>query len=76
MNETTDGAFLVALGARIKEIAQQKGISLETLAHLTEKNYPHVTRIVNGQVDLRASSLKHFAQALGISLSTLFEGVE
>lgn len=68
----TDGNKLVALGARIEELARAKGISIEDLAHMTEKDYSHLRKICRGEVDIRATSIYALAAALGVEPGELF----
>jgi transcriptional regulator with XRE-family HTH domain len=61
---------------RVREIAEQKGISRGKLSRLSDLSYPTIRDIWNDPYrDVSVSTLEKLAKALGISTAALIEDV-
>ena len=72
MSETV----LKNLGARLRNLRQKQGISQEGLADLAGLHRTYIGGVERGERNISLLSLMALAEALGISLSTLVEGVD
>ena len=63
------------LGARIRYLRQQKNMTIEDLALEANINRNYVGDLERGVRNPTLSILNRIALALGINLSTLFEGI-
>lgn len=61
------------LGLKIREIRNQRGLSLRGLADLSGLNINTLSLIENGKSSPSVSTLHQLAQALNISIATLFD---
>jgi len=57
---------------RVKEIAKEKGLSIADVAKKIGVQPPALSRIINGS-NTTTDSLQKIAEALGVSISELFE---
>ena len=64
------------LGYRIRYLRQQKGMSIEELALDAEVNRNYLGDLERGTRNPTVVVLNRIAKALGIELSTLFEGIK
>lgn len=75
----TDGPELQALRARlarrIRELRGLRHYSLLDMVRFQGFNMGHWQKLEHGDLDARLSTLKKVADALGVTLSELFEGV-
>jgi len=62
-----------ALGRRIRALREGKRLTQEQLAERAELSLKHLGQIERGRGNPTLSSLEALAQALGVSLSELFE---
>ncbi len=64
-----------ALGRRIRELRKQKGLSQEGLADEAAMHRTYMWGIERGSRNPSLNHLSRIANALGVSLSALFEGL-
>jgi transcriptional regulator with XRE-family HTH domain len=69
-------ALLVALGAAIRRIRTEKGISQENLALLAEVDRSYVGRVERGDNNIAILTLNRIAAALEITLTDLMTEAE
>ena len=69
-------AVLTQLGARLRNLRQAQGISQEGLADLAGLHRTYIGGVERGERNISLVNLLALAKALGISLSTLVEGVD
>ncbi|MCC6526761.1 MAG: helix-turn-helix transcriptional regulator [Polyangiaceae bacterium] len=67
--------LLLALGRRIRSLRHERGLSQEELADRAELHRTYVGGIERGERNPTVRNLAAMARALGVSLSTLLEGV-
>lgn len=68
--------MLQRFGARIRELRKEEGLSQEKLAELAELHRTYVSGVERGERNASLTSIARIANALNVSLSKLFEGVE
>jgi len=68
MNETQK-----ALGGRLRQLRQEKGMTLRELAESVGKSESYLSRVENGQINLSLSTLKLIADQLGRPIVHLLE---
>lgn len=73
MNYLRDDEFLLRLGARIRELREKRGMSMEDLGAECGIERNTIYRIEKGKVNTTASTLKTLATGLNISLSELLK---
>lgn len=64
--------FLKAVGTNIRNIRNDKGLSMETLAHEAEIEYRQLGRIERGEVNTTIISLHRIATVLKVDITTFF----
>lgn len=64
---------LMALGSRIKEAREDKGISIRVIADITGINKSQIVRIESGQSDPHYTTLLRIARGLGMRLCKLVD---
>ena len=72
--ETTD--FQQLLAARLRQLREHQGWSLEALAELAGVSRSNISSIERGQSSPTAAVLDRLATALGIPLASLFAGLQ
>lgn len=60
----------------IKEIAKEKGITLNEIADKVGIAQPSISRIVNGHMNPTINTLEKISDALGVDISDLFKREE
>lgn len=60
-------AALSLVGAKIREVRNSKGISIENLANTSGMDYSQLARMELGQVNFTISYLFRVAEALGVT---------
>jgi transcriptional regulator with XRE-family HTH domain len=63
------------LGARIKELRQQKGISQEKFAELADLDRTYISGIESGKRNISLEVISRIAGVFDISISELFIGI-
>jgi len=63
---------LRALGAQLRRLRLERGLSQEALAELAELNYKHIGKIELGKTDPGADVLVSLARALRVPVGELF----
>ena len=76
MGTKTDTALESRIGNRIRDIRKQKKITLIELANLTGVAQATLSRMETGQMLGTVESHQKIAEALGVSLSNLYEGID
>jgi transcriptional regulator with XRE-family HTH domain len=64
------------IGARLRKLRQQEGISAAALAEAIGSTQQQISRYENGQNKLGAAQLYRFSQYLGMPISWFFLGVD
>lgn len=64
------------MNTRIKEILQEKKMTVSVLADTIGITRANMSNIVNGKTNPKMETLKKIAEALGVKLSDLFEKKE
>lgn len=70
-----DRKLLRMLGERIRQLRVSKGFSQEHLADIAEVHRTYIGMIERGEKNITFLSACKIADALGISLSQIFEGL-
>ena len=70
-----DTTFSKQFGIRLAQIRNSKGMSQEELAHLCELHRTYMGRLELGKANPSLGVLKKLADALGVNVSFLFEGL-
>jgi transcriptional regulator with XRE-family HTH domain len=65
----------VKIGSRIKQLRQENNFSQEVFADLCELDRTYISSIEKGKRNVSIINLEKIANALKISLSTLFNGL-
>ena len=68
-----NSTFLTALGQKVKELRERKGLSQYQLSYQTDMSRSQIQRIENGEVNTSVSSLPVLAEALGVSPKDLLD---
>ena len=63
------------LGARIRELRKGRSLTLKQLANKTTLSVSLISQIELGKSAASVSTLRKLATALGVSMSSLFEGI-
>jgi len=61
------------VGEKVREIRNEKKLSLRQLAAMTDMNHAYLSRIENGKVQPSVESLIKIAKALGCDVADFFE---
>ena len=64
--------FVKRIGLGIRNLREEKSLSLEQLAFNAGIEYSQLSRIENGKINTSIYSAYNIAKALGISMSELF----
>ena len=67
------GVLLKKLGARIRDIRNQKGITQTQLAHSLDKDQPSINRLENGKINPSYYYLVEIATGLGVTIGDIFK---
>ena len=63
--------YLIALGAQIRGLRAARGWSQDEFAARAGMHRTHPTKLENGVLDLRLSTLRRVAEVFGVSVGTL-----
>jgi transcriptional regulator with XRE-family HTH domain len=72
---TADRKLQAQLGRRCRELRQRKGLSQLDMVRQFEFSLSHYQKIERGDLDARLSTLKKLADAFGVKISRLVEGM-
>ena len=61
------------MALRLRDLREQRGLSLRTLADRAGIDFTTLNRIELGKADPRLSTLEHLAHALGVDVVRLFK---
>ncbi|MBT0963817.1 helix-turn-helix transcriptional regulator [Denitromonas iodatirespirans] len=67
----TDAEFLKALGARVRELRERRGMTRKLVAREAQVSERHLAHLETGDGNVSIVLLRHIAQALGVSLVEL-----
>lgn len=73
MEEKTE--ILVIFGARIRKLRTAKGLSQEAFANLCDLDRTYISGIERGVRNVSLINIRQLAEALGITLSELMQGL-
>ena len=65
--------FIIALGQKIREIRQAKGLSQQTLANMSNLELSQINRIELGIINTSVSHIAAICEALEIEPKTVFD---
>ncbi len=71
---STPDAFALEFGTRLREIRQERGLSVRELAEASELSTGHVSSVEHGLVAITIQSVNRLARGLGVSAGSLFPG--
>ena len=69
----TENEIIKDLGQRLKDLREQKGVSLNIFAYENDLTTATVSRIENGLVDTKFSTLVKYAKGLEIPLEEIIQ---
>lgn len=75
MADTQEKVLMRAFGKRVAELRRKKGMTQEQLASKIDTHVTTIAFIEGGTKFVRLSTLRKLAQALGVEIKELFEGV-
>lgn len=64
------------LGKRVKQLRQEKGLSQEALAHLSELDRTYIPSIEKGERNISLEVIQKLAGAFKMTISELLKGIE
>jgi transcriptional regulator with XRE-family HTH domain len=67
---------LKIFGKRVRKLRKARGLSQEELAEIAELHRNYIGGIERGERNVALLNILRLAQALGVSLSELLEGIE
>lgn len=70
-----DALFLRRLGHRLRSLREERGWSQEEFAFRCDLHRTYVGSVERGERNVAALNLRRAAEALGVPLSSLFEGL-
>lgn len=73
MDQKHYDTFLKKVGANIRCIRNEKGLSMEALANEAEIEYRQIGRIERGEINTTIISLHRIAEVLKVDLSLFFQ---
>jgi putative transcriptional regulator len=73
--KTSKEAELKKLGARLKTLRLEKGLTMEVLAYECDTDVSQIHRIESGKINPMYTTLRNLANGLGVSVSELMKGL-
>lgn len=73
MINTKDIEYQKEFGLHLKKLRENKGISQEELANISDVSLPQITRIERGVVNTTLGTIKALAKGLNVKTAILFE---
>ncbi|AIQ37197.1 hypothetical protein R50345_22690 [Paenibacillus sp. FSL R5-0345] len=64
------------VGARVRELRKEKGMSQEELAHAANLHPTYIGKLERGERNMSVESLEKTTKALGITLEQLFKYIQ
>jgi transcriptional regulator with XRE-family HTH domain len=68
--------FLKNLGERIRKLREEKGLSQEKLSFACNLHRTYISSVERGERNIAVINLAKVADALGVSLNQLFDGID
>jgi transcriptional regulator with XRE-family HTH domain len=62
----------IGLGARVRELRQERGLTLKALGHRAELSHPFLSQLERGLARPSVGSVERIAEALGVPVSALW----
>ncbi|MGV8130608.1 MAG: helix-turn-helix domain-containing protein [Candidatus Pacearchaeota archaeon] len=75
MNNLRNNDLILAIGARIRQLREAKGWSMDQLCLECEMEKTQLFRIESGKNNSTISTLSVIAKALGVTISELLNGI-
>jgi XRE family aerobic/anaerobic benzoate catabolism transcriptional regulator len=72
LSAESNGNFLEALGARVRELRNRRGMTRKITAHEADVSERHLAQLESGEGNISVVLLRRIAAALGVSLAELF----
>ncbi|POR19699.1 hypothetical protein BWK58_14290 [Flavobacterium columnare] len=72
MINTKDEKYLIEFGKSLKKLREEKSMSQEELANISEVSISQMTRIECGKINPTICTIKSLAKGLGIKTASLF----
>jgi transcriptional regulator with XRE-family HTH domain len=66
--------ILIEFGERVREIRKEKGLSQEELAHKADLHRTYIGMIERAEKNITLVNIEKIANALDVSLNSLFNG--
>jgi transcriptional regulator with XRE-family HTH domain len=76
MIENKKNQVAIAVGSRVRNIRQSKGLTIEQLAFEIGVEYTQLSRIERGRINTSVYQLFLISKALGISFSEIINGLD
>lgn len=67
---------LKRLGQKVRKLRQEKGLSQEDFAHSADIDRSYIGQIERGERNIAFYNILKIAQALGVKISDLTEGID
>lgn len=64
------------LGKRIRELREERGLSLRTFALMVSLDRSYIIGIEHGRRNVSIDNIEKIANGLGVSLEELFQGIK
>ena len=75
-DELEDPTFYVGLGAAVKQLREQRGLTRKSLASRSSVSYPYLSEIETGKKRMSARALLHVSRGLNVKPYELLEAAE
>ena len=76
MDSAQEAEFLGKLGSRIRQLRKERGLSQDRLALECNLTQTYISQIERGERNVSVLAIQLLAQAMGITLAQLFDGME
>jgi len=64
--------FQIQIGQKIREARHERKLTVRELGSLCELDYGHISRVENGQMDVRISTIRKIAEVLEYDIRYFF----
>ena len=75
MARSSDNKFISSFGVRLRTLRKARGFSQEAFADISGLDRSYVGGVERGERNVSLLNIKKFADALGISVEELFQGL-